>query len=87
MLMKHTNKYGKQWDRHLHGVLWAYRNTAHESTRGKPCYLLFGCDCKTSREAALLLTSVYDASVELSDYCKELTESLEHVNSEGSKTL
>ena len=62
----------------MHGVLWAYRNTPRESTGEKPFYLLFGCDCKTPTEAALLLTSVHDASVELTDYCKELTEYLQH---------
>ena len=27
MLRKHAAKFGKQWDRYLPGLLWAYRNT------------------------------------------------------------
>lgn len=32
MLHKHTAKLGRQWDQFLPGVLWAYQNTAHETT-------------------------------------------------------
>ena len=35
-------------------VLWAYRNTPHESTKEKPSFLLFGYDCRFPTEAALL---------------------------------
>ena len=55
MLRKHAAKFGSQWDRYLSGVLWAYRNTPHESTGEKPSYLLFGIDCRTPTEAAYLL--------------------------------
>ena len=33
MLRKHVAKFGSQWDRYLPGILWAYRNTPHESTK------------------------------------------------------
>ena len=70
MLRKHAAKFGSQWDRYLSGVLWAYRNTPHESTKEKPSYLLFG---KT--EAALLPPhSLEPGGVE--DYREELTLSL-----------
>ena len=29
-------------DRYLPGVVWAYRNSPHESTQEKPSFLLFG---------------------------------------------
>ncbi len=32
MLRKHADQFGVQWDQHLPGVLWAYRNTPHDST-------------------------------------------------------
>ena len=38
-------EYGTQWDKHLPGVLWAYRNTPHNNTGEKPPFLLFGWDC------------------------------------------
>ncbi len=41
-LSKHVSRFGTQWDRYLSGVLWAYRNTPHESTGEKPSFLLFG---------------------------------------------
>ncbi len=53
-LRKHASKFGMQWDRYLSGVLWAYRNTPHESTGEKPSFLLFRFDCRTPTEAALL---------------------------------
>ena len=45
MLRKHAGRFGLQWDRYLSGVLWAYRNTPHESTGEKLSFLLFGMDC------------------------------------------
>ena len=54
MLRKTCAKFGQQWDCFLSGVLWAYRNTPHESTKEKPSFLLFGIDLKSPTEAALL---------------------------------
>ena len=54
MLRKQAAICGSQWDRYLHAVLWAYRNTPHETTGEKPSFLLFGYDCRTPSEAALL---------------------------------
>ena len=87
MLRKHADKYGKQWDKHLHGVLWAYRNTPHESTGEKPSYLLFGFDCRTPTEAALLPTLVHNAALEITDYRKELTESLQHARNLATTSI
>jgi hypothetical protein len=36
ILRKHAARFGAQWDRYLPGVLWAYRNTPHDSTGEKP---------------------------------------------------
>ena len=36
MLRKHVDQFGVKWDRYLHRLLWAYRNTAHESVGKKP---------------------------------------------------
>ena len=41
---KHASRFGNQWDQYLPSVLWAYRNTPHESTGEKPSFLLFGWD-------------------------------------------
>ena len=74
-LRKHAARYGVQWDRMLPGVVWAYRNTPHEATHEKPSYLLFGMDCRTPSEAAVLPpASVVPA--DLGDFREELTVSL-----------
>ena len=54
MLRKNAAEFGVQWDRYLHGVLWVYQNSPHESTGEKPSFLLLGMDCCTSTEAAFL---------------------------------
>ena len=67
MLRKHASKFGAQWDNYLSGVLWAYRNTPHESTGEKPSFLLFGMDCKSPTEAALLPPTPIQVT-DVSDY-------------------
>ena len=75
MLRKHVAKFGGQWDRFLPGILWAYRNTPHESTREKPSFLLFGLDLKSPTEAALLPPDPLSPT-DLSSYREELVLSL-----------
>ena len=71
MLRKCAVKFGAQWDKYLHGVLWAYRNTPHESTQEKPSFLLFGTDCRYPTEAALLPPTTVEPA-DLDDYREEL---------------
>lgn len=54
MLRKQAATMGTQWDQYLSGVLWAYRNTPHDSTGEKPSFLLYGLDCRSPTEACLL---------------------------------
>ena len=68
-------KFGRQWDRHLPAVLWAYRNVPHESTGEKPSFLLFGIDCRSPTDAAIL-PSIPVEPVDLSDYREELVTTL-----------
>ena len=75
MLRKHAAQYGAQWDRYLSGVLWAYRNTPHEATGEKPSFLLFGLDCRSPTEAALLPPNSLE-SMEMSNYRAQLIHSL-----------
>ena len=75
MIRKHVAKFGNEWDRYLAGVLWAYRNTPHEATQEKPSFLLFGIDCKSPTEAALLPPELLEP-VDVSDYREELVLSL-----------
>ena len=75
MLRKHASQFGTQWDTYLSGVVWAYRNTIHESTGEKPSFLLFGMDLRTPIEAALLSPNPLE-SVSVSDYRQQLILSL-----------
>lgn len=51
MLRKRFSQFGAK---HLSGLLWAYRNTPHDSTSKKPTFFLFGWHCRSSLEAILL---------------------------------
>ena len=75
MLRKHATTFGLQWDEYLNGLVWAYRNTLHESTGEKPSFLLFGLDCRSPTAAALLPTTS-DRYVDPSDYRQQLIRSL-----------
>ena len=44
MLMKVTEENPHDWDKFLPAVLFAYRQTIHESTGYSPCQLMFGRD-------------------------------------------
>ena len=93
MLHKYVVKFGGQWDRFLPGVLWAYRNTPHESTREKPSFLLFGMDLRSPMEATLLPPEPVN-SCDIEEYRQELIISLATARSlavtsiqEAQKTL
>ena len=75
ILRKHAARFGVQWDRYLPGVLWAYRNTPHDSTGEKPSFLLLGHDCRTPTEACYLLDTPAQVT-SVGDYREELMLSL-----------
>jgi len=50
MLCKHADKFGTRWDKHLPGLLWAYKNMPYESTGKKPSFFLFGVDYRALSE-------------------------------------
>ena len=72
MLCKQASQYGVQWDNHLAGLLWAYRNTPHDSTGEKPSFLMFGWDCRSPTEAALLPVDEVVQFTTVADYREEL---------------
>ena len=84
MLRKQAAKMGAQWDQYLSGVLWAYRNTPHSSTGEKPSYLLFGFDCRSSTESALLPTKSLGVT-DVSDYREQMVLSLSTARSLAMK--
>ena len=78
LLQKHAVKLRNQnqWDNSLPGILWAYRNTHHEESTGeKSSFLLFGVDCRTPTEAALLPPNPVEP-IETDDYWEELIQNL-----------
>ena len=86
ILRKHAQKFGRQWDDFLPGVLWAYRNTPHDSTGEKPSFLLFGLDCRSPTEAALLPPSSLQVA-DVQDYREELVLSLSSARELAAKSI
>ena len=74
-LRKHAVKFGNQWDTYLPGIVYAYRNSPHDSTGEKPSFLLFGFDCRSPSEAALMEPEVLQPT-DVSDYREQLVLSL-----------
>ena len=85
MLRKQAAKFGMQWDQYLNGVVWAYRNTPHSSTGEKPSFLLFGFDCRSPTEAALLPAKSLKAT-DVRDYREQMMLSLSTARSLALKT-
>ena len=79
-------KFGRQWDRFLPGVLWAYRNTPHESSKEKPSFLLFGIDLQSPTEVALLPPEPVELT-EVTDYHEELVLSLSSARELAAKSI
>ena len=86
MLRKHAAKFGNQWDRNLHGVLQAYRNEPHETTGEKPSFLLYGMDCRSPTDAALLPTEEIEP-VDVTDYREELVLNLSHARNIAAESI
>ena len=74
-IRKHAAAYGNQWDKYLYGILYAYRNTPHESTGEKPSYLLYGMNCRTPTKAAFVLTTE-SSLTDVTDYKEQVTRAL-----------
>ena len=72
MLRKRAPQFNKQWDNHLPSLLWAYRNAPHDTTGEKPSFLLFGWDCRSPQEAALLPVVNNTQLTNIEDYREEL---------------
>ena len=86
MLCKHVSRFGTQWDRYLLGILWAYRNTPHDSTGEKPSFLLFGVDCRSLTEAEITPPSNWNPTC-VADYREELMLSLSSARQLANETI
>ena len=64
-----------QWDLMLSGLLFAYRNTPHESSGEKPSFLAFGVDPRTPPETTWM-SSAPLLPTDLNDYQEQLIGSL-----------
>ena len=84
MLKKQAAKMGAQWDQYFSGLLWAYHNTPHSSTGEKPSFLLYGLDCHSLTESALLPTKSFRVT-DVSDYWGQMVLSLSTARSLAMK--
>ena len=85
MLRKHAGRYGNQWDRYLARILWAYRNTPHETTGEKPSFLLFGMNCSPTEAELSPLPNQYETDVMA--FRAELMESLSFARNLAAETI
>ena len=75
MLSKCVQKHGRDWDKQLPYLLFAYRVAVQESTQDSPYFLLYGRDARTPTETALSQPRT-PYQVDLSDYKTELLANL-----------
>ena len=75
MLAKTVESNGRDWDRRLPYVLFAYRTSPQESTKESPFFLLYGRDPQLPTEAALTRPKTR-YQVDLEDYKTELVSGL-----------
>ena len=73
MLAKHSERAAKDWDLYLPYVLYAYRNSPHDSTLESPHFLLFLRDARLPTETALSQPRT-SYQVDLTDYKTEMLD-------------
>ena len=86
ILRKHASRFGNQWDLYLPGILFAYRNTPHDTTGEKPSFLLYGHDLRTPTEACYLPTTPVQLT-DIEDYREELVLSLTSAREIAAQTM
>jgi len=75
MVAKVAEQSGKDWDRHLSFLLFAYRVSVQESTKESPFFLLYGRDPRIPSESVLNQPSS-PYMVDVADYKADLTSNL-----------
>ena len=75
MVAKVAEQSGKDWDRHLPFLLFAYRASVQESTKESPFFLLYGRDPRIPSESVLNQPSS-PYMVDVADYKVDLTSNL-----------
>ena len=91
MLSKSVGKYGRDWNKHLPYLLFAYRVAVQESTKASPFYLLYGREPQVPTSDALAQPrTIYQ--VDFTDYLSEMVANLSdawalaHQNIEQAQT-
>ena len=75
MLRKHVDLHGTQWDKFLHGVVWAYRNTPHIINCGETLILIVWERLSNPIEATFLPVTELEKT-DVTDYHRELVLTL-----------
>jgi len=86
MLRKVVNNKGRNWDKLLGGVLFAYRSTPHQSTGETPFYLLYGRKPNLPTALDLTLPMPRFPVVE-SDYARALEKELKEARAVAKKNV
>ena len=77
MLAKTVEKNGRDWDRRLPYVLFAYRTAVQASTCESPFFLMYGCDARLPTATDITTTTECDL-VDLSDFAESRAKKKAH---------
>ena len=86
MLAKTVEKNGRDWDRHLPYVLFAYRTSVQASTRESPFFLMYGRDARLPTATEVTAPTQHDL-VDLSDFGESLMTSLSEARELAWKSI
>jgi len=85
MLAKHMSHHQRDWDEHLPLVIMTYWASVHTSTQYTPFYLLFGHEVRLPVE--VMFGRQPNHQPEVSEYIRELRDTLEEVHEHARKHL
>ena len=86
MLQKLVSKGGKDWDKQLGPVLFAYRTTPHTSSGETPFYLVYGRDANLPSSLSFAAPRIRYPVLE-TEFARELTKELKHARELARKSI
>lgn len=86
MLKAYTDSGQKDWDLWLPYVLFAYRTSAHESTKESPFYLMFARDSHAPVDVTLGVTSVLEKTP-TKPYAREMVQRMKEAHELAKESL
>ena len=86
MLAKTVEKNGRDWDRYILYLLFAYQTSVQASTGESPFFLMYGCDARLPNETDVVTPSTREF-VDLSDFGESLMTSVHDARELARKSI